>query len=66
MWTKCQNESDINLLNLTTSLPVQWLRLHASTAGGTGLVPGQGIKIPHAVWCSQKKKKNKIPRNKPT
>ena len=33
---------------------VQWLRLHASTAGDTGLIPGQGTKIPHAVWHSQK------------
>ena len=29
---------------------VQWLRLHASSiAGGTGLIPGLGTKIPHAV-----------------
>ena len=27
---------------------VQGLRLHASSAGGTGLIPGQGTKIPHA------------------
>ena len=39
-----------------TSLAVQWLRLCASTAGGMGSIPGQGTKIPHAVWCSQKKK----------
>ena len=42
-----------------TSLVVQWLRLHASTAGGTGLTPGRGTKIPHAMWRSQKKIKNK-------
>ena len=28
---------------------VQWLRHLASTAGGTGLIPGRGTKIPHAV-----------------
>ena len=28
---------------------VQWLRLHAPNAEGTGLNPGQGTKIPHAV-----------------
>ena len=28
-----------------TSLAVQRLRLHASNAGGAGLVPGQGTKI---------------------
>ena len=27
-----------------------------SNAGGTGSVPGQGTKIPHAVWCGPKKK----------
>ena len=32
------------------SLVVQWLQLHASTAGGRGSVPGQGTKIPHATW----------------
>ena len=40
-----------------TSLVVQWLRLHASTAGGTGSIPGQGTKIPHATQSSQKKKR---------
>ena len=40
-----------------TSLVVQWLRLHASNAGGTGLIPVWGTKVPHAVWHSQKKKK---------
>ena len=32
-----------------TSLVVRWLRLCVSTAGGTGSVPGQGTKIPHAA-----------------
>ena len=31
-----------------TSLAVQWLRLHASTAGAVGLTPGWGTKIPRA------------------
>ena len=31
-----------------TSLAVQWLRLHASTAGGVGSIPGRGTKMPHA------------------
>ena len=35
---------------------VQWLRLHASTAGGMGLIPGRGTKISQAVWCGQEKK----------
>ena len=32
---------------------VQWLRLHAFTAGGTGSIPGQGTKIPYATWHRQ-------------
>ena len=28
----------------------QWLGLHASNAGGAGSIPGQGTKIPHAMW----------------
>ena len=39
---------------LGTSLAVG--RLHASTAEGEGSVPGQGTKIPHAAWRSQKEK----------
>ena len=35
-------------------LVIQWLRLHACNARGMGLNPGQGTRIPHAVWCSQK------------
>ena len=31
-----------------TSVMLQWLRLRACTAGGTGLILGQGTKIPHA------------------
>ena len=36
---------------------VQWLRLHASTAGEVDSTPGWGTKILHAAWCSGKKKK---------
>ena len=41
-------------LKIGTSLAVQWLRLRAFTAGGggTGSIPGQGTKIPHAVWLT--------------
>ena len=42
-----------------TSLPVQWLGLCASTAGGTGSIPGVGTKILHAAWSIQKQNKNK-------
>ena len=39
---------------LRTSLAVQWLRLRTSTAGGTGSIPGQGTKIPHAKGNGKK------------
>ena len=41
---------------LGNSLVAQWLRLCASNAGGTGLIPGQGIKIQHVLWPKKKKK----------
>ena len=44
---------------LGTSLAVQWLRFCAPTAGGAGLITGEGTKIPHAAWHSQKKEKEK-------
>ena len=37
-----------------TPLAVQWLRLHASIAGGKSSVPGQGAKILHAVHAAKK------------
>ena len=39
-----------------TSLVIQWLRLHVSTAGGVGWIPGHRTKIPHTA--QQGKKKN--------
>ena len=36
----------------------QKLRLHASTAGGVGLIPGGGTKILHTGWHGQKLKRN--------
>ena len=39
------------LMLLGTSLAVQWLRLHFSTAGGMGLISSW---IPHHTWRSQK------------
>ena len=38
---------------------VQWLRVHASTAGGMGSIPGQGTKILHAAQCEKKRKKER-------
>ena len=36
---------------------VQWLRLCASTAGGTNLIPAPATKILQVMQCGQKKKK---------
>ena len=43
-----------------TSLLIQQLRCQASIAGGIDSIPGQGIRIPHAMQCS---KVNKIKKN---
>ena len=42
-----------------TSLAVQWLRRHASSAGAMGLITGRGTKIPHAVRRGQRKKEKR-------
>ena len=34
---------------------VQWLRFCISNAWDEGSIPGQGTKVPHAMWCSQKR-----------
>ena len=41
------------------SLLAQWLRLHASTSGGTGSIPGQVTKILHATQRGQQNLKQK-------
>ena len=49
------------LLNVNgggTSLAIQWLRLLALNAGGTGSIPGQGTKIWHFTSRSQRIKLN--------
>ena len=42
------------------SLVVQWLRLCVSNAGGVGLIPGQGTKIPHICLAVGQKKKKRL------
>ena len=42
---------------------VQWLRFHASNAGGPGSNPGRGKRIPHAMGHGQKEEKEKITLN---
>ena len=44
----------VKIQTIKTKLPgdflvIQWLKCHASNAGGMGSNPGQGIKIPHNV-----------------
>ena len=41
-----------------TSLVVQWLRLHASTAGGTGSIFGWRTRIPHATPRGHREKES--------
>ena len=38
---------------------VQWSELHASTAGGTGSIPGWGTKVLQDIQCGRKKRKKK-------
>ena len=38
-------------------LAVQWLRLHASTVGGAGLIPDCRTRLLHAMRSGQKKRK---------
>ena len=40
-----------------TFLLVQWLGHPTFIAQGAGLIPGQGTKIPPALWHSKKKEK---------
>ena len=53
----CTQKRVVQEPHMGTSLVVQWLRLHASNAGGKGSTSGQGTRIPH----SQKQNKIKIP-----
>ena len=46
-----------------TSLAVQLLRLHASTAGGTGLTPDQGTNFKDLTCLTKKKKVMKETEN---
>ena len=50
----CQHAKFISISG--NSLAVQWLGLHAFTAECPDSIPGQGTKIPPAVWHGQKMK----------
>ena len=45
-------KKNVRFFKKGNSLPVQGLGLHC---GGQCSIPGQGAKIPHAMWLSQKK-----------
>ena len=47
----------LRTVHICTETTVQWLRLCLSNAGGTALTPGQGTKIPCALWPKREKKK---------
>ena len=49
--------SSIKVESMGSSVASQWLRLHISTAGVLGPIPGRRTKILNARWDSQKKKK---------
>ena len=44
----------LKLRNSGTSLVVQWLRLHASTAGSAGSIPGQKTRTRHPTMWPKK------------
>ena len=54
-WPLCS--TSLKMLASGNSLAVQWLGLHASTAGYTGSIPGPGTKIPQAAQCNPNKQK---------
>lgn len=44
-------------------LVVEWLRLQASKAGGTGSIPGTRTKIRYHMQCSQNEEEGKKKKN---
>ena len=58
-WSLTSHPAPAQETPLGTSQAVQWLRLHASNAGGMGLIPGWGTNIPHASPCGKKGEKKK-------
>lgn len=46
-----------DLKKKTVFWDLQWLRLHMSTPGGRGSIPGWWTEVPHPGWCGQKIKR---------
>ena len=49
-WVGVPGEITFKDVERGTSLAVQWLRLHASTAGATGSIPSQGVNTQRTTW----------------
>ena len=52
-----------SLFGSVISVVVQWLRLHASSAGVTVSIPGQGTEVPHGIGHAPLPKKKKLKRH---
>ena len=52
-----KKKKDLKITWQGTSLAVQWLRLHASTAGGTGWILGWGSSSRPTVWPKKRHKR---------
>ena len=52
--TSSRSRGGYKIKTFRTSLAVQWLRLLTPNAGGMGLIPRWGTKIPHVTWQGQK------------
>ena len=57
----CNTALQTKLIILRTSLAIQWLRLHASSAGCAGLIPGQELRS--LMPCSQKNPNQLSPKS---
>ena len=55
-WLDIRKKPNTKIWEQRTSLTVQWLGLHTSTARGMDLISGWGAKIPHAKKCGPHKK----------
>ena len=54
----------ISFNSVESLLVIQWLRLHASNVGDSGLIPGQETKVPQAAWYGQKQTNKNYPHVK--
>ena len=65
LWKTKQTYNNMSFISVEQSgdsLVVLWLQFHPSTAGGMGLIPGQGAKILHAAPLGQENKTKPNPK----